>query len=178
MPERNEWNRLINNKWPANMPKPTAQEAVAGAKRLYKRGLGRPWTGKVKVTSGRRDTWIRRGTLYVNPEQGWPEIVHLLSHWCHYRKHPGDRPHSYRALEMEKDLTNYVLANGFHEGRLRRETKPKVKPDPKVVRYKRAQAALKRWQTKAKRAETAIRKYRATVRRYEKVLGEERLAVN
>ena len=48
----------------------------------------------------------------------------------------------------------------------------KPKPDQQVIRYRRAQAALRRWETKAKRANTAIRKYRASVKRYERVLTE------
>lgn len=45
--------------------------------------------------------------------------------------------------------------------------KQKEKPDQRALRYKRAQEALKRWQSKAKRADTAIRKYRRIIKRYE-----------
>jgi hypothetical protein len=50
-----------------------------------------------------------------------------------------------------------------------REKKPK--PDIKVVRYERAIASLKRWQSKAKRAETAVRRYRKQVRYYERAMA-------
>lgn len=175
----NEWDRLVNSKWPKDMPIPTAQEAIAGAKRLYKKAMGYPYGGQWAITSGNRFTWPRRRVFYVNPNRsgwvhpapGWPDIVHLMAHWCHRRKHPNDRPHSYRELELEKELTNYVLAQGFHEGKLKRKPRPKkAKPPQRELRLQSARDKLKRWETKKKRAETAIKHYQKKVRYYEKRL--------
>lgn len=175
MPQPSEWNRLVNNKWPADVPKPSPQEAITGAKRLYRRGMGRPFRGKVRITSGNRYTWVRRGVMYVNPEHGWNGfrgIIHLLAHYCHSRKN-GGRPHSYKELEMEKDLTNYAIAHGFHLGKLKSKPRPaKPKPPQRVVKLQSAAAKLKRWESKRKRAETAIRHYRKKVRYYEKAVEE------
>ncbi len=52
-------------------------------------------------TSGNRDTWVRRQTLYINPEQPWSEINHTWSHWCSYRAGNG-KQHCDRHLEMER----------------------------------------------------------------------------
>jgi hypothetical protein len=179
MPESHEWDRLVNSVWPSDMPIPSAKEAITGAKRLYRRAMGRPFKGKVVVTSGNRYTWVRRGVMYVNPNsrwgrKGWPEIVHLLAHYCHSRKHPNARPHDHRELDMEADLTRYAIASGFHLGKLKRpEMAKKPKPDLKTSRRQAAEAALKRWQTKQKRTETAIKKYRRKIRYYEKALSGE-----
>jgi hypothetical protein len=161
------------------MPIPSDKEAIAGAKRLYRRAMGRPFRGKVVATSGNRYTWIRRGVMHVNPNRrwghpqpGWPDIVHLLAHYCHSRRRPNDRPHSRHELDLEGDLTRYVVKHGFHEGKLLRPVKPaKPKPDRQTVAYQRSVAALKRWNTKMKRAQTGVRAYQTKVRRYEKVLA-------
>lgn len=177
MPQSAEWDRLVNKVWPAEMPIPSAQEATTGAKRLYRRAMGKPFQGNVVITSGNRYTWVRRRIMSVNPKRrgawepkaGWPDIVHLLAHYCHRTKYPNHRPHHYSELEIEADLTRYAVENGFHLGRLKRDKEPKAKPDKRATKLQSAQEALKRWKTKQKRAETAIRKYRQKIRYYEKV---------
>lgn len=176
MPHSNEWDRLVNSRWPADLPIPSEKEAIAGAKRLYRRAMGKPFRGKVVATSGNRYTWVRRGVMSVNPNRsnawrpkaGWPDIVHLLAHYCHRRKYPGVRPHDHRELDLESDLTRYAIEHGFHEGRLKRASAER----PAVSRKEKGQAAaiagLARWQAKLKRAQTAVRKYQKKVRYYEK----------
>lgn len=171
MPDASEWNRLVNNKWPTDTPKPSAQEAATGAKRLYRKAMGRPFRGKVVITSGNRYTWIRRGTMYVNPDHGWNGfrgIIHLLAHYFHARKYPGKRPHHYTELELEKELTNFAIENGFHLGKLKRPEKAAIKKDRRALGHKAAVEALDRWQTKLRRAETAVKKYQKKVRYYER----------
>jgi hypothetical protein len=156
---------------------PSNKEAITGARRLYRRAMGRPFPGKVVITSGNRYTWVRRGVMYVNPNprwgmKGWRGIVHLMAHYCHSRKHPNARPHDHRELDLEADLTRYAIESGFHEGRLKRpETPPKPKPNIRTVRMQNAEAALRRWESKQKRTETAIKKYRRKVSYYEKALS-------
>lgn len=176
MPHSNEWDRLVNSKWPKDVSLvPSAKEAITGAKRLYRRAMGKPFRGKVVVTSGNRYTWIRSRILSVNPNRrwsgrmaGWPDIIHLLAHYCHARKYPNARPHDHRELDLEADLTRYAIAHGFHEGRLKRPERLKPKPDRKVVARCKAAEALARWETKLKRAETGVKKYRKKVRYYDK----------
>jgi len=173
MPTPDEWNRLVNSKWPNDVPKPSAQEAISGAKRLYRKIMGRPWRGKWKITSGNRNTWPRNGTFYVNPDHGWngfDGIIHLMAHYLHRKRYPGKRPHHYTELELEKELTNYAIAHGFHEGRLKAKARPsKPKPDRRTTKLQSATEAMKRWEAKRKRAETAVKKYRKKVRYYEKL---------
>ena len=178
MPEKGLYDRLVNSKWPSPLPVPTDQEAMTGAKRLYRKAMGRPWKGKIKIVSGNRYTWFRNRTLCVNPNQtswgqgSWRGIVHGLSHYCHQRLHPGDRPHSDRQARLERDLTDYVLENGFLEGKLKSKALPKQKVDPVPVRYKRMVARQKNWETKLSRAKNALHKVKKEMREYERRHGD------
>jgi len=170
------WSRLVNSKWPAKLAAPEPAEAVSGARRLYRRAVGHPWRGKIVLTSGRNHTWIRYGVFYINPNEryngrgGWPEIVHSIAHLAHRRKHPNDRPHSHNELYIERDLVDYVLAQGWLDGKL----KPKPKPPRDIVRdrYARILAREKAWQAKQQRAKRALAKVRAERRAYESRHGE------
>jgi hypothetical protein len=175
------WNRLVNSKWPANLTAPEPAEAVRGAKRLYRRAIGHPWRGKVVLTSGRSHTWIRRGVFFVNPKQnmferadrgGWPEIVHAIAHLAHRRLHPGDRPHSHAELYIERDLTDYVLAQGWLDGKLKSKSTPKPPRDIVRDRHARILAREKLWQAKQQRAQRALAKVQRERRAYESRHGE------
>lgn len=166
----------VNGAWPEGTHdgrdlKPTPQEALAGAKRLYRKAFGRPFKGKLKLTSGRRYTWIRSGVLYVNPDYrggGWHEIVHAISHYAARRLHPRAKPHGPQHAWIERELITYVVKSGWLEGRLKRPEKPPKVVDVRLVRYQRTLAKIKAWERKAKRAETALRKLNQTRSYYER----------
>lgn len=168
----------VNGQWPDGSNdgrdlKPTPKEALAGAKRLYRIAMGKPWTGPIKLTSGRRHTWIRRGVFYVNPDEqrwsgsgGWHEIVHSISHLAARRLY--GEAHGSRHAWIERQLIQAVVSRGWLQGKLTREPKPKPPTDPRQEKIKRILASLKRWQSKAKRADTAIRKLERQRRYYER----------
>ena len=177
MADKELWDRLVNSKWPSEKNLvPTEQEAIRGAKRLYRIAMGHAWTGKVKLTSGNRYTWIRHGVLYVNPnhsrESGWKGIVHCISHWAHYRKNPQEKPHSPKQAYIERDLVDYVLSNGWLDGSLK---KTKAKPKPKIdivqVRYQRILKREAAWKAKLSRAKNAWSKLDKQRREYEQRYG-------
>src|SRR6516165_9378245 len=58
-----QWYERVNAAWPNPRPPLTAEEAIRAAKRLYRFSRGRKWVGPVKITSGRRYTWIQYGTM-------------------------------------------------------------------------------------------------------------------
>jgi hypothetical protein len=186
MPTPSEWNRLVNNRWPDDVPIPSEQEAITGVKRLYRKAMGKPFRGKVVITSGNRYTWGRGGVIYVNPNRrgawpraGWPDIIHLLAHYCHRRKHWDKRPHHYTELLLEADLTKYAIEHGFHEGRLKRKAKAeKPKPNRQAKAHQAAVEGLARWQRKLKRAETGVKKYRQKVRYYEREAAKKESLVH
>jgi hypothetical protein len=157
----------VNTTWPRSTPVLTADEAVKAAKRLLRFALKR--TFEVKVTSGNRHTWVRYGILYVNPENGWHDLVHDLSHFAHQRLHPGERPHSRRHASLERRLVKEVLTRGWLDGRLKKAVRlPKPKPDPRVVAYDRILVRIANWERKAKRAETALKKLNRQKKRFER----------
>lgn len=174
MPTESDWDRLVNSRWPADMPAPTPEEAIRGAKRLYQFGTGSPWRGPVELTSGNRHTWVwrRKGvmTLVINPDRtrrgGWRDIVHDISHYAHMMINHGDRPHSAKQLYIERDMVDFVLDNGFHEGRLK--PKPKAPPKQKdavAERLKRVEELIGNWERKERYAQTRLATLRKERRR-------------
>lgn len=163
MTERREKYHAVNEQWPEGTNhgcdlKPTPQEAMSAAKRLYRFALKKPFRGKIKLTSGRRYTWIRNHVLYVNPDcrgKGWHELVHDLSHYCSWRLYPNAKGHGHQHMFLEKDMIAYVVKSGWLDGKLRpKPSKAKAKPDASA----KLDAAAKRWTTKLRRATTALRK--------------------
>ena len=177
--KRKLYYRVVNSKWPVGMKPPTAQEAITGATRLFRKAMGRPWRGKVEITRGNRSTSVWGRTLRVNPNEdgyrGWTEIVHGLSHLCHRMLNPSDKPHSSRQYKLERDLTDYVLAKGFLTGSLKRQSKPKVEKDIVAIRLQRIIERETRWGAKLKRATTALKKAKRERREYER-RHQDRLA--
>lgn len=165
----------VNAAWPAGTNdgrdlKPTPQEAVSAAKRLYRFAMKRPFKGKVKLTSGNRYTWIRSGVLSVNPDWrngGWHELVHLMSHYCASRLYPNAKGHGTQHHFLEKEMIEYVVKSGWLDGKLKRETKAKEKPDPVALRAERVLKRIEAWERKRRRAETALRKLKRQQRYYE-----------
>lgn len=164
----------VNSRWPEGTRdgrdlKPTPQEAMSAAKRLYRFAMKKPFRGKVVLTSGRRYTWIRNHVLHVNPDYGdggWHELVHLMSHYCSHRLFPNAKGHGPQHAFLEREMIEYVVKSGWLEGRLRRKEKPKA--DPKQTRRALTDAAIKRWQTKAKRAQNALTKLKRRLAYYDR----------
>lgn len=156
----------VNSAWPADTNdgrnlKPTPQEALAAAKRLYRFAFKRPFRGQMKLTSGRRYTQIRSGVFYVNPDWrggGWHELVHLFSHYASSRLYPHARGHGSLHSTLERDLIEHVVRSGWLEGKLRRPERRKPQVDVCELRHRRVLARIARWQSKMKRAQTMLRK--------------------
>lgn len=161
----------VNALWPVardQLPPLTEQEALSAAKRLFRLGMGKAWTGKLKITTGNRYTWIRQGVLYVNASRGWHHLVHDLSHLVHFRRHPGQSGHHVTHAEYEAKLIQAVVSKGWLEGGLRRET-PVV--DKKAIKHARLLARIENWERKQKRAVTALKKLYQQKRNYERKQG-------
>ena len=172
----NLYDRLVNSRWPEPCPAPTPEEAMRGAKRLYRVAMGRPWTGKVKMTSGQRYTWIRGGVFYINPDEtsprgGWQEIVHSISHYCHRRLHPNAKPHDAKQVYLERDLTKYVIEHGWLNGKLKPKTVDKPPRDIVKKRYERILAREQSWARKFSRAQRALAMAALERKIYEKKYG-------
>lgn len=174
----------VNGAWPDGTRegrdlKPTPKEALSGARRLYRIAFGRPFRGRMKLTSGRRYTYIRNGVFYVNPDQatfdelggGWHEIVHGISHFASARLYPKAGGHGPQHAFIERELIKAVTTKGWLEGKLKRPDKPKAEVDTKAVRRQRVLERMDAWERKRKRAETALRKLRRQQAYYERQIA-------
>ena len=163
----------VNSQWPDVVPELTGDEAMAAAKRLYRLAMKKAWPGKWELTSGNRFTWARGRTFYVNPKRtgwgvvnGWHDLVHMMSHYCHRQLHPRAKPHSGAHHFLEKERVAYVVAQGWLNGTLRKPDAPKV--DAAAIRHQRTLDGIARWEAKRKRADTALKKLRKRAAYYAK----------
>lgn len=169
-----EWYARVNAAWPTDLPIPSESQAITAAKRLWTWGMGRPWTGKVETTSGRRFTWIKHGVLVVNPNRpgheggGWKSLIHDLSHLLWSRANPGERPHQRDHAKLELAMVKQVVKRGWlTEG----APHPEPKPDVRLERFERIKARMEAWERKERRAKNAIKKLRKQASYYERQLS-------
>lgn len=161
--------------WPEVIPPLTGEQAINATRRLYRFATGKTWKGDVKLTKGNRRAmwyyWDEQNRMFfrVNPEQGWRDLVHDLSHVFDYLTN-GESEHSKHHARLEAKLVREVIRRGW----LGAEPKPKVeKPEPNrhAVELERIAAREISWSRKLKRAETALKKL-AKLRKYrEKALA-------
>jgi hypothetical protein len=169
-----DWYQKVNAAWPKPVPPLTANEAIRAGRKLYRFAMKRTFRGPVRVTSGRRYAWIRRGEMIVNPEHGWHGLVHLLSHYCHRRLHFDEKPHSRSHARLELRMINQVVKRGWLDGKLREGDDARAQRAAEKLAqrnapdFKRAKliASQKRWLTKQKRATTALKKIARQLRRF------------
>ena len=184
------WDAKINAQWEGKRPVLSPEESLLAAKKLFRHATGKAWRGEWGLTSGNRFTWPqwdrkkRKNVFYVNPdrmrwghragEHGLRDIIHLMSHYCHRRLHPYDKPHSIRQMRLEARLTKFALDRRWHEGTLKKEPKPEPvkieapKPDRIQQRYARMVARREKWAREAERAERLLAKATREVRVYER----------
>lgn len=155
MPSIAESYQRINAAWGVDIPQLTAPEAVRAARRLFRFAMRRTFNGKVLVTSGRRYTWIRRGNLYVNPEKGWKELVHMISHWCCHRMRPEAKNHSKVHAKFELRMVKEVLKRGWLQGALKAEPVVVNSLEAKMARLDKREQG---WLRRLRRAQTALKK--------------------
>lgn len=174
-----EWYRRVNEVWDgAGLEKAsaplTADEATRAARKLYRFIKRRTWTGPVKVTSGRRFSDIRDGTIFVNPDgyrpyRGWIGLVHDLSHDLLYAPHGKDH------ARVELKMAKVVVKRGWLDGVLKSPEKAPVTHADVVLTRRRMKLASivtrqKLWDGKLRRAQTALKKLARERKRAEAAL--------
>jgi hypothetical protein len=169
------WDRLVNDRFGSEHPVLSAQESISAAKKLYRHAMGQSFKGEIKITSGNRYTWVKRGVMSVNPDKrertarGLRAMIHDLSHYCHRRLHPGDAPHSKRQAQLEGKLVKFALERGFADGALKREPKaPAEKPSVIEQRHARMVKRRDKWAADLERAKRLLVKAEREVREYER----------
>lgn len=160
---RREWYARVNAAWPQVVPALTAEEAPRAFRRLYRFAFKRLPAVPVQLTSGNRYTGRRAGAWIVNPDRGWHDLVHVLSHYAERSGHNG------KHARMELRLIREVVRRGWLEGTLKRTPRPVPVRDLAAERLERARTAVVRWERKAARADRALRKARLRLRRLERV---------
>lgn len=178
---RREWYRRVNAAWPPQLPALSPIEAIRAARKLYRFALGATFPARnVRLTSGRRYTFVRRGILFVNPDghhgrSGWESIVHDLSHYFDFRLNPDTKPHAGAHARLELRLINEVRRRGWLDGSLRDEERQETTAAvaaPQAEKLGRVLRLMEGWEKKRRRAENALRKLGRQRRYYERKLGE------
>ena len=170
----------VNRQFPKELPYITKEEAFKAYKLLMNkfgkkkvRNLSNTkWITK-KLIAGRtrpRRCWI---ALSGNPSllsKGWRRLVHDISHRIYYFQYPNDNGnHSLRQAELELELGQYVMDQGWLEGKLKPKAKPIITKEEKVAKkISNLQKLLSRWETKQKTAHTYIKKYKTKIKRLSK----------
>ena len=170
----------VNRQFPKELPYITKEEAFKAYKLLMSkfgkkkvRNLSNTkWITK-KLIAGRtrpRRCWI---ALSGNPSllsKGWRRLVHDVSHRIYYFQYPNDRGnHSLKQAEIELELGQYVMDQGWLEGKLKPKAKPIITKEEKVAKkISNLQKLLSRWETKQKTAHTYIKKYKTKIKRLSK----------
>lgn len=152
----------------------TPDELKIAARRLFRFATKQTFKGSVEITSGNRYTWIRRGTMYVNPADGWGGLARSLSWWVR----PGtNRENAKLQIRLRKEIIKRGWLNGALKER-KQTIKPRKSPiDPDQKKLDTARAALTRWQAKLKRAQTGVLQTSRKVKYYEKKLAARREAI-
>lgn len=178
------WDAKVNDLWGGQLPVLSPEESITAAKKLYRHAMGHTWESERrgrswKAASGNRYTWPDGGVFIVNPQRirygrpvqhsGLRDIIHMISHYCHRRLHPQDKPHSIRQLRLEAKLTKFAIERKWHEGTLRKE--PKVADEPEkrdivVQRYQRMVNRREKWAKEVERAARLLDKAEREVRAY------------
>jgi len=188
---RRDWYQRVNEAWPGydpvakchHLPALTFPEAARAARLLWRYALGSTLRLRVVETSGNRRTWIYDGELRVNPELGWNELTHDLSHLFQRVRDPTTTPHSKEHARLELRL----VRRGWLDGRLKDAPRPAAAAPEQLKqpaasggvtlpgglvdrqlaagfsldkRVAHAQAMLRRAVTRCRRAETILKKWR------------------
>jgi len=176
----------VNRMFPKQLPILEKDEAERAYKKLITKfgtkqilpKYSKVWiTEKMKVRKTRKrftkvlKTRVRKCWLSLNGDtntlyKGWRRLVHDVSHYVHDFRFPNSSNHDLAQAVIEKEMVNYVINQGWLEGKLK--TKLKLKPtkdekqNAKIISLEKL---IKSWETKEKRAKTYIKKYKTKLRR-------------
>ena len=176
----------VNRMFPKQLPILEKDEAEKAYKKLIaKFGTKQVWseysnkwiTKKMKVRRIRKfgektfKTEVRKCWLSLNGDtntlhKGWRRLVHDVSHYVHDFRFPNSNNHDLAQAVIEKEMVNYVINQGWLEGKLKTKLKPKLTKDEKQnAKIISLEKLIKSWETKEKRAKTYIKKYKTKLRR-------------
>lgn len=143
--------------------------ALAVARELLRFGECPRRVVKARATRGnRRAVSLRRGVLQVNPERGWKELVHDVSHWVFLLVNPAASGHCEAHAALELSFVQRVIARGWLHYEPPPAVPKKTPADRIAERASHAERMLARAERRLKLAQTLAKKWRAKVRYYAK----------
>lgn len=162
---------LTNRAWGREvLPPCTRTEAERAVNKLWRR-----FTGS-RARRVIRPIWVSlRETS--SDARGWHRLVHDVSHRIYRRDYPNRSAfadHTIHHANLEREMIEYVVAQGWLEGKLKPPVKAKLDTHSKRAnRYILTVEAIARWERKEKLAKTYLKKLRARARRLAKVVGAQ-----
>ena len=170
----------VNRQFPKELPFITKEEAFRGYKLLISK------FGKKKVRNFSNTKWITKKLLARRSKprrcwislsgdpstlhKGWRRLIHDVSHRIYNFKYPTSYGHhSQIQAEIELEIGQYVLDQGWLEGKLKPKLKPTPTKDEKIAKkISNLEKLLSRWESKQKTAHTYIKKYKTKLKRLNK----------
>lgn len=174
MATANDYNRIMRKAWEGvpneQMFNVWPKHAQSYVRAMWKKATGRKLSRwKIRMGSGNRRTWVNRGVLTVNPDQGWHDLNHDFTHLIE-RRTTGEA-HSDRHLELERIGAELIRKRFLTVGK----PPEKVAPTTQDLQQKRAVSVERRitlWEAKLRRSQNALVKLRKQKRYYDNVLSQ------
>ena len=159
--------KQVSDTLPATLPPLTREEAERAAKRIFRhfgsakdRGGAQADLGPIRFRGYVRRCWVSSKPTKEH-DKGWGRLVHDVSHDIFRRRHPGFRPHAGGHAQLEREIAEFVVAQGWLDGRLKTIDKKPSREERHRCKLARVEEALLRWDRKLRRAQNALRKLRA-----------------
>lgn len=173
MPTARDYNNVVGKIWDENSTREQRFNvhpnlAMNYIRAFWKQVMGSKFPYDLRVGSGNRRTWCHGGVFTVNPDQGWHDINHDMSHYLE-RRITGDA-HSDHHLRLERDGAK-LICRRFLRDEPYEPPKAQVR-DLVAERAARVEKNIANWEKKQSRANNALKKLYKKRRYYEKALAE------
>jgi len=172
MPTARDYELVVEKVWregstPEQRRNVHPNHAKSYVRAFWKQETGRKFPWKLRVGSGNRRTWRDSYGFTVNPDQGWHDINHDMSHFIERQKTGG--AHTNQHVRLEGAGARLIVRRFLSDEPY---VDKKKERDHVAERAARVDAGIKRWDAKLKRAATALKKLKRKKRYYDKVLAE------
>ncbi len=173
MPTARDYNRVVEKIWDEqstlhqrNNVHPNL--AMNYVRAFWKQEMGTKFPYKLRVGSGNRRTWRDSKGFTVNPDQGWHDINHDMSHYIERCK--TGAAHSDQHLRLERNGAA-LICRRFLRDEPYEPPKAQVR-DLVAERAARVEKNIANWEKKQSRANNALKKLYKKRRYYETKLAE------
>lgn len=134
---------------------------------MWKQEMGGKLPWRLRIGSGNRRTWMNDFVFTVNPDQGWHDINHDMSHFIERRGSGG--AHTDNQVRLEGAGARLIMRRFLRDEPY---VDPKKGRDRVADRAARVDNGIARWESKLRRATNALKKLKRQKRYYDKALTE------